>query len=111
LTEIASGSVYSQQAKSSQRLLLYPLFFIIFWIPATINRFLLLLLLLLYVLACVSERSLRVVVVVIIFTNRTLEASGHSVFAVTYLECFFLPLQGITNTLIYLFTSQAHKVR
>merc|ERR1712070_1118162 len=27
LTEIASGSVYSQQAKSSQRLLLYPLAF------------------------------------------------------------------------------------
>jgi len=39
LTEIASGSVYSQQAKSSQRLLLYPLAFIIFWIPATTNRY------------------------------------------------------------------------
>jgi hypothetical protein len=42
--------------------------------------------------------------------QRILEATGHSVFAVTYLECFFVPLQGITNTLIYLFTSQAHKV-
>lgn len=39
LTEIATGSVFEKQADSVKRLLLYPLAFIIFWIPATLNRY------------------------------------------------------------------------